>query len=231
LKDTLNDVLAPAARFNGVVMPLTLNPVPEAATFEIETLDPPVFVMVSVSVEVCPTVTFPKLRFEGLGLKSPGLRPVPDSGIASDGFEPFDVTVKVPLSLPADVGSNETVTVVLAPDARFTGVVMPPKVKPVPLIATLEIVRLDPPVLVMVSVSDSVWFTVSLPKAKVEGLGLAVPGVTPVPVRGMAKLGFDASEVIVKDPVTAPLACGANFTVAVVLAEGFNVSGVAIPLN
>jgi hypothetical protein len=47
---TLNDLLAPAARVNGTVMPLRLNPVPVAVACETVTLDPPVFVTVSDSV-------------------------------------------------------------------------------------------------------------------------------------------------------------------------------------
>jgi len=83
-----------------------------------------------------PTVTLPKLRLDGLGDRAPAEIPVPDSGMVSDGFEPFDVTVTVPVALPAAVGVKVTLNVVLAPAVSVTGVVMPLKLNPVPLIAT-----------------------------------------------------------------------------------------------
>ena len=44
---TLNDLLAPAAKVNGTVTPLRLNPVPVAVACEIVTLEPPLLVTVS----------------------------------------------------------------------------------------------------------------------------------------------------------------------------------------
>lgn len=76
---------------------------------------------------------------------------MPASGIVSVGFEASDVTVTVPLALPAAVGVNVTLNVALAPAARVTGAVMPLMVKPVPVAATLEMVTVEPPVLAIVS--------------------------------------------------------------------------------
>ena len=101
-----------------------------------------------------PTVMLPKLRLDGLGDKAPAETPVPDSGMVSDGLEPFEVTVTVPLALPVTVGVNVTLNVVLAPAASVTGVVMPLKLNPVPMIATWEIVTLEPPVFVTFSDRD-----------------------------------------------------------------------------
>jgi hypothetical protein len=47
-KVTVKVVLCPAVNVTGVVIPETLNPVPDAATAEIVALVPPVFLMVSV---------------------------------------------------------------------------------------------------------------------------------------------------------------------------------------
>jgi hypothetical protein len=96
-----------------------------------------------------PTVTLPKLRLAGLGDRAPVESPVPDSETLSDGFEAFDVTVTVPLALPAAVGLNVTLKVVFAPAASVIGVVTVPKLKLVPLIVTWEIVTVDPPVFVI----------------------------------------------------------------------------------
>jgi hypothetical protein len=52
------------------------------------------------------------------------------------GLDAFEVTVTLPLTLPADVGVNVTVKVVLWPDASVTGVVIPLRLYPVPLIPT-----------------------------------------------------------------------------------------------
>ena len=98
----------------------------------------------------------PKLRLDGFALSVPAVTPVPDSATFNVGFDAFDVTVNVPLALPADAGSNETLNEALAPAARFTGVVMPLKLKALPVTATLEIETLVPPVFVIVSVSVAV---------------------------------------------------------------------------
>jgi hypothetical protein len=57
-KVTVNVVLCPAVNVTGGVIPEILNPVPDAATAEMVALVPPVFLIVSVWLEVCPTVIF-----------------------------------------------------------------------------------------------------------------------------------------------------------------------------
>jgi hypothetical protein len=54
----VNVVLCPAVNVTGGVIPEMLNPVPVAATAEIVALVPPVFWIVSVWLELCPTVMF-----------------------------------------------------------------------------------------------------------------------------------------------------------------------------
>ena len=51
-----------------------------------------------------------------------------------------------------------------------------------------------------------------MPKARLVGLAVNVPCVTPVPERGMLKLGFDPLEVTLMLPLAAPAAVGENFT-------------------
>lgn len=81
-------------------MPLKVKPVPLMLTAEIVTLTPPVFVIVSDSAELLPTVTVPKFRLVGFGVSVPGVAPVPDNGIDSVGFDAFEVTVRVPVAFP-----------------------------------------------------------------------------------------------------------------------------------
>ena len=97
---------------------------------------PPVFVTVSGSVCLFPTVTLPKGILVGFDPNVPTVMPVPDSGIVNVGFDAFEVTVTFPLTAPAEVGANDTLNVALWPEVKVTGVVIPVKVNPVPLTAT-----------------------------------------------------------------------------------------------
>ncbi len=73
--------------------------------------------------------------------------------------------------------------------------------------------------------------TVTLPKLRLVGLAPSVPGVTPVPDRGIVRLGFEALDVIVRLPLALPAADGANDTVKVALCPALNVTGAVIPLK
>ena len=98
-------------------------------------------------------MTFVKVRLVGDAVKTAGAAvAVPVSGIDKLGFEAFDVTVTVPVNVPADVGANLTVNDVLCPGVRVTGGVMPEMLNPVPAAVAAEIVALVPPVFVTVSV-------------------------------------------------------------------------------
>jgi hypothetical protein len=77
---------------------------------------------------------------------------VPLKGIDKLGFDAFEVTVTVPGNVPADVGANVTVKVVLCPAVSVTGGVIPEMLNPVPDAATAEIVALVPPAFWIVSV-------------------------------------------------------------------------------
>jgi hypothetical protein len=57
-KVTLNVVLCSAVSVTGGVIPEMMNPAPVSPTAEIVALVPPVFLIVSVWLEVCPTVMF-----------------------------------------------------------------------------------------------------------------------------------------------------------------------------
>ena len=100
-----------------------------------------------------------------------------------------------------------------------------------PVTLACEIVTEEPPVFVKVSERFAVPPTCTLPKARLEGFGLSVPGVTPVPVRGMVRGEPGAFDVIVKLAFAAPAAEGANLTVNEVLWPAFNVSGRVRPIK
>jgi len=101
----------------------------------------------------------------------------------------------------------------------------------VPLAAAAEIVRLVPPVLVRVSVSDFEVPTWMLPKARLVEFGVRAPCVTPVPESGMLKLRFAPFEVTLTLPLAAPLAVGEKSTVKDVLWPAANVKGKVSPLK
>ena len=85
--------------------------------------------------------------------------------------------------------------------------------------------------LVTVSERDCLFPTVTLPKLRLVGLAPSVPGVTPVPDRGIVRLGFEALDVIVRLPLALPAADGANDTSKVALCPALNVTGAVIPLK
>ncbi len=80
-----------------------------------------------------------------------------------------------------------------------------------------EMVTLDPPELV--SVSDAVWLAPvwTLPKLTLDGLAVSDPAVTPVPESATESVELEALLVTLRLPLTAPLACGANATLKLVL--------------
>lgn len=100
------------------------------------TLAAPLLVTVSDSDWLLPIVTLPKVSVVGFGTSVPGATPVPNKPIASEEFVAFDVMVNVPLAVAADAGANATLKVALCPAVSVTGVVIPLRVKPVPLTAT-----------------------------------------------------------------------------------------------
>jgi hypothetical protein len=68
--------------------------------------------------------------------------------------DPLEVMVTLPLAAPMAVGENNTVKEVLWPAPNVKGRLKPLTLKPLPLALAAEIVKLVPPELVSVSVSD-----------------------------------------------------------------------------
>jgi len=231
VNDTLKVALWPDVSVTGAVIPLTLKPDPLTPTCGIVTLDPPLFVTVSERVCLFDTCTLPKLRLVGFDPSVPAVTPVPDNGIVNVGFDAFEVIVTFPLTAPADGGVNETLKVALWPDVSVTGAVIPLTLNPLPLTPTCEIVTLEPPLLVRVSDNVCLFDTCTLPKLRLVGFDPSVPAVTPVPDNGIVNVGFDAFEVIVTFPLTAPADAGVNETLNVALWPDVNVTGAAIPLT
>ena len=90
---------------------------------------------------------------------------------------------------------------------------------------------LVPPLLVTVSDKDCLFPTVTLPKLRVVGSAPSVPGVTPVPDKGIIRVGFEAFDVMVMLPLALPADDGANNTVKLALCPAARVSGAVIPFT
>jgi len=154
---------------SGVVIPVTLNPVPDALTAETVTLAVPEFVSVIVCDPLLPTAILPKLTVVGLADSCP-CTPVPLRAIVAGDPGALLEIETLPLTLPLAVGANFTVNVEFCPVLIVRGVVTPLTLYPVPETLTAETVRLAVPELVSVIVWDPLLPTVTLPKATLVGL-------------------------------------------------------------
>src|ERR1700683_1705934 len=116
-----------------------------------------------------------------------------------------------PVTAPAVVGSNVTVSVAVWPGVRIVPFVTPLALNPAPVAVSPDIVTLALPVFVSVEVCELDVFTVCVPKLKLAGLADSVcVAVMPVPVRLMVideGVPFVVSRI---DPFTAPAPVGAN---------------------
>lgn len=189
-KPAVSDALCPAARVNGTVIPLTVNPAPDTATCEIVTLLFPVLMReTDCELLVLPTRMLPKLKLLILGdSRKVCATPVPDRAIVVGELVALLTAETLPVSLPAAAGEKATVNVAACPSAKVKGVVTPLTVNPAPVTDTCETVRLPLPVFD----STTLWVllppTSTLPRLSEVALGDSTPvdaGVgaaeTPVP--------------------------------------------------
>ena len=139
----------------GKLNPLIEKTAPVTFACVMVTDDPPVLVRVSDKFALLLTWTLPNARLVGLAPRAPGVTPVPESGMLKLGFEPLEVMLTLPLDAPLAVGEKNTVNDVLWPAGNVKGNDGSPlKLNPLPLAAAAEIVRLEPPVLVRVSLNE-----------------------------------------------------------------------------
>ena len=85
--------------------------------------------------------------------------------------------------------------------------------------------------LVNVSCRLELFPTSTVPKLKLDGLSASVPGVTPDPLNGMLRLGFEASLVMATLPLIDPLVCGANCTLKLFDCPAARLNGRLSPLT
>jgi hypothetical protein len=130
---TLMEVDCPAARLSGSVIPLVVKPAPLALTCEIETLEFPLLVIVTLCVALVPVVRLPKLNEAGDAESWRTVAtPVPLSESTSGEFVVLLISVMLPEKVPAEAGAKPTLNEEEPPEGTESGKTSPEKVKPVP---------------------------------------------------------------------------------------------------
>lgn len=136
LKFTVNGVLCPARMTTGSDKALTVNCELFELTAVIVTFAP-LALRLPEAVPVDPTNTLPTPRVAGEAVScAVAVVPVPETGMANDGLDAFEVIVTLPLAAPAVGGVKVTLKARVCSALRVSGVEIPLRVKPVPLIAT-----------------------------------------------------------------------------------------------
>jgi hypothetical protein len=139
------------------------------------------------------------------------------------------VIVRAPVAEPADVGANWTATVVFCEgesDTEEFGAL-----KPVPVVATLEIFTVAFPVFVIVILSEDELPVLTLPKLRLVGLTeMVFVAAAPVPLSAIANGDPGALLLRLSVPVTLPLAVGAKTTLKLLVFPAVIVRGVVKPL-
>ncbi len=215
----------------GNVAPDTVKPVPVIPAELTVTAVVPVEVSVTGRVALEPSITSPKVRLLGLTVSTSEVVPVPLKLTEVVGFvDEVLLIVNVPVTDPAVVGANFTVSVNVCLGFSVTGKVDPDTVKPVPLIVAELTFTAAVPLDVSVTVCVGADPTATLPKVRLLGLTVSTSEVVPVPLRLTVAVGFvDEVLLIVNAPVTAPAVVGANLTVSVSVCLGFSVTGKVDP--
>lgn len=201
--------------------PLALNPVPVAEALVIVTLELPVFVSVTFSELLLPSLTLAKFKLVGFALKvRVAAWPVPLKAMESGEFGAL-LTIEIePLTFPAPVGVNTALKVLLLPALIVigsAGILL--IVNPVPETVACETDTAAVPPFVRLIVWELLLPTVTVPRFALDGFEVSWP-CTPVPL-----IAIDAGEpgallAIEMLPVTLPLAVGENFAANVTLAPG-----------
>lgn len=177
-----------------------------------------------------PTTTLPKLALDGVRL-IPACVPVPLTETTV--LDPWEfVTVILPLTVSAAVGLNFTLMVCVFPAASVKGRVIPVSVTSFAATVTFEIVRLEFPLLVSVTVFVLELPATTFPKLNPVGFAESVTvEATPVPLKEIVAGEFAALLETVTVPAKLPAVLGANTALNVVLAPAARLAGVVNPLR
>ncbi len=143
--------------------------------------------------------------------------PVLESAIVVGELAALLTTVTLPVKLPAVAGAQITLKVVLCPAVKVSGGVRPLELKLAPEAVIWEILTLELPVLVRVTVCVPLLPTVTFPKLKEAGLAESCRiGATPVPLSATASGEPGALLTRERLPVALLATVGVKLTVNVV---------------
>ena len=132
LNVTVNGADWPAKIVTGSEIPFTTNAVLFVLAPVTVTLAPVTFKLPD-AVPLVPTTTSPTAIVLAETPSWPVVVvPVPDKATVSVGLEAFDVSVRVPVALPAAVGVKVTLIIVFVPGPSVSGVVIPLSVNALP---------------------------------------------------------------------------------------------------
>lgn len=224
----LNVVLSPAPNVSGVVIPVVLKPAPVTATEEIVTVAVPPFVRVMVCELLAPIITLPNAALVGDAANCACV-PVPLNAIVVGEFGALLTIEMLPLALPAEVGANFALNVVLSPAPNARGVFNPLMLRPVPVTVALDIVMLAVPEFVNVIDCVPLLPTATDPKFTLEGLAATWPCI-PVPVNAIDAGEPGALLTIEMLPVAAPELVGVKIAENEALLPALIVIGMLAPL-
>jgi hypothetical protein len=212
---------------SGVVTPLTLNPVPFAATCETLTVPVPVLVRVACIVPLLPTLTFPKLRLSGLLLRRYD-KPSPDSATVVGEVVALLKIVTVPVAFPPTMGVKLILKDACFPASKVKGTGIEEELKPAPATVTCEMVTVPVPEFSRVRLWVLLLPRFTFPKFMEEGVGVSkrVWLFWPRNVIGMSMLGaLSASLTSKRLPLKVPSELGFTVALKVVLWPAGTVRG------
>ncbi len=147
-KLTCKVAFCPGARVSPVETPLVVYLAPATLTLETVTLEFPEFLSVTPRTPLAPMATFPKLKLEGLVLRSAeAVTPSPLTETTLGALETSLITVTPPETAPAALGENTMLNVVCWPAGIVTGREAPVILNPLAAVLACVTVRFDPPLL------------------------------------------------------------------------------------
>lgn len=157
--------------------------------------------------------------------------PVPESAIVFGEPLALLATMTLPVTLPAEIGLNNTPNVKVCVDDNVSGVPAPLSAKPVPLLEICEMVTFELPTLVTVTLCEAELPSFTLPKLTLLVLNERVrDAAVPVPLSEIT--AGEPGALLTKEalPVTAPADDGANCKLKLPDCPAFNEMGRLTPL-
>lgn len=132
-----------------------------------------------------------------------------------------------PVTVPAVVGANVTLTARFAPAAMVKGKVRPVTLNPAPVVVTEKTVTLELPVLLRVADCVAELPTSTLPNERLVGDAVStnVGGAVAVPESGIEANVFAALLTKARLPLNVPAASGANWMVMLPDCPAFKLNG------